>query len=524
VQLPLLVAVALALALGSNAGLAAASTVRLTIGVVGPVGSLDITTGTGDVAREVWRLQYPTLTALTADTLSPTPGLADAWSPSADGQTWTYTLRPGLAWSDEQPVTAADVVYSLNRARDEHWPYAGTTFDDLTAAAVDDRTVSVTAGGDPGALPTLLLHVVPQHVFERGTDVDDAGAVGAGDWNVVERTDDEVRMAVRERPGRPRLDEIVFRSHEDSDALVDAIDRGRIDVAAGIDAGDYEQVRGLDGVTAIHASDGDQWILRVTPQSPPAVHVPVLGQAIDRVQLVADVAGGVGRAMEIPVVARDTTWQLPKSEAERLAGQVDYAPARARRAIEQLGGTPRVTLAEPRDRIEARIADFVERSLTDAGMDVERVAGAAAELTVVRRDPSDDPGPALRPYACTTGCDAEFQQQYERYMATRDTTTRVDAVHEMTRRLVAQGEVVLFAPDELQAFRTDNVTGLLREPDDVRLVVFWPSVQAYQEVVPTSVPGGEDIPTSAFVLIALVVVGATAAALVVAARVRSPHN
>ena len=62
--------------------------------------------------------------------------------------------RPqGLTWSDGKPVTAADVVYSLEHARDEDWPYAGGSFVGLQAHASDERTVKVTsnAGSGPGA-------------------------------------------------------------------------------------------------------------------------------------------------------------------------------------------------------------------------------------------------------------------------------------------------------------------------------------------------------------------------------------
>lgn len=43
------------------------------------------------------------------------PQMVESHSVSADRLTWTFTLRPGLAFHDDQPVTAADVVASLVR-------------------------------------------------------------------------------------------------------------------------------------------------------------------------------------------------------------------------------------------------------------------------------------------------------------------------------------------------------------------------------------------------------------------------
>src|SRR6266436_3129581 len=48
------------------------------------------------------------------------PQMVDKWETSADGLTWTFTLRDGLEWHDGKPVTAEDCVASLKRwsARD----------------------------------------------------------------------------------------------------------------------------------------------------------------------------------------------------------------------------------------------------------------------------------------------------------------------------------------------------------------------------------------------------------------------
>ena len=43
-----------------------------------------------------------------------TPGLAESWEVGADQRTWTFKLRKGLRWSDGQPLTADDVVFTFN--------------------------------------------------------------------------------------------------------------------------------------------------------------------------------------------------------------------------------------------------------------------------------------------------------------------------------------------------------------------------------------------------------------------------
>lgn len=49
---------------------------------------------------------------------SPIPGLAESWTLSPDGRTYTFAIRTNAAWSTGEPITAADVVYSWRRALD----------------------------------------------------------------------------------------------------------------------------------------------------------------------------------------------------------------------------------------------------------------------------------------------------------------------------------------------------------------------------------------------------------------------
>jgi oligopeptide transport system substrate-binding protein len=46
---------------------------------------------------------------------APLPGVAERWEASADGLTWTFRLRAGARWSNGDPVTAHDFVWSFRR-------------------------------------------------------------------------------------------------------------------------------------------------------------------------------------------------------------------------------------------------------------------------------------------------------------------------------------------------------------------------------------------------------------------------
>ena len=71
------------------------------------------------------------------------PGLADSWTVSEDGLTYTLKIRDAK-FSDGSPLTAADAAFSLLRIRDDEgslWSDSYTVID--TAEATDDRTLVI---------------------------------------------------------------------------------------------------------------------------------------------------------------------------------------------------------------------------------------------------------------------------------------------------------------------------------------------------------------------------------------------
>jgi len=67
---------------------------------------------------DVVRAIYEGLTEVDSKTLEAIPGVAEKWSVSDDGKTWTFTLRDDAQWSNGRAVTANDFVRSWNRLLD----------------------------------------------------------------------------------------------------------------------------------------------------------------------------------------------------------------------------------------------------------------------------------------------------------------------------------------------------------------------------------------------------------------------
>ncbi len=59
---------------------------------------------------------YETLVEIDPATLQPVPGLAESWTVSEDGQTFTFKIRQGRVFASGNPVTAKDAAFSIQRA------------------------------------------------------------------------------------------------------------------------------------------------------------------------------------------------------------------------------------------------------------------------------------------------------------------------------------------------------------------------------------------------------------------------
>lgn len=89
------------------------------------------------------------------------PGVAQRWQQSAEGQTWTFYLRPNAKWSNGDPITAQDFVYSWRRFADPatQSPYASYLVNMRLA-----NSVEVTAGKLP--LEALGIRALDDHTVQ----------------------------------------------------------------------------------------------------------------------------------------------------------------------------------------------------------------------------------------------------------------------------------------------------------------------------------------------------------------------
>ncbi len=118
------------------------------------------------------------LTFKGADVTKPVPDLA-TMKESADAKTFTFTLEKGRHFSDGSPVTADDVVFSLNRVIGIKGN-PSFLLDGATITKVDDSTVQIVTANPTPALPYILPN--PALGIVNSTKVKaEGGSTGADD-------------------------------------------------------------------------------------------------------------------------------------------------------------------------------------------------------------------------------------------------------------------------------------------------------------------------------------------------------
>ena len=164
--------------------------------------------------------------------------LAESMESNEDGTVWTCKLKPDLKWSDGEPLTADDVVFTIN-AHHENNPSLYVNGEPILAEATDETTVTFTLPAPSASAFELLsaeLFILPQHFFEpKGTfDVNmlEETPVGAGPYVLDEYMTGQY-LSFSKNPnyvlGEANIDNIVYRVIEKDDTATLALQSGEVD-------------------------------------------------------------------------------------------------------------------------------------------------------------------------------------------------------------------------------------------------------------------------------------------------------
>jgi peptide/nickel transport system substrate-binding protein len=180
---------------------------------------------------------YNTLVTTNAS-LEPVPSLAEDWSISDDGLTYTFNLRPGVKWHNGRDFVAEDVKYTYERILDPET--ASPSSSDLasidTIEVPDDSTVVITLKApDSSFLAKLMgssISIVAREAVEEFGDLRQ-NMVGTGPFRFVEYVPNSM-VTLESNPdyweeGLPYVDVMEMQIIPDQTARTTALTSGTVD-------------------------------------------------------------------------------------------------------------------------------------------------------------------------------------------------------------------------------------------------------------------------------------------------------
>lgn len=318
-----------------------------------------IATGVGD--QQVLLGIYPLLTQ-TAENGDPEPYLATKWTTSPDHLTWTFTLRPGLKWSDGQPLTAKDVAWTYNLIMSNST--AGTANGQLvsnfksvtapspTSVVITTKSPEANVANVGDTIPVVPEHVWAAHVKDLASFKNQATpVVGYGPWKLTGYATNQY-ATLSANPdfyaGAPAFKTLISQYYSNSDAAIDALRTGSLDEIDDMSAAQYQALKHANGV-GLYPTESNIWeAIEVNPGArtksgkkfgngnPLLTNQTVrkaLALSINRPELVSKVYDGLGEpgAGYWPPAYPQYWWTPPAAESQA------YNPAEANKILDAAG-------------------------------------------------------------------------------------------------------------------------------------------------------------------------------------------
>ena len=465
----------------------------------------------------VWSLTWDLLTNFSPEDLGPVPGIAESWEVSEDKKTVTYTLAD-RNWSDGEPITSADVKYSLEVLGEEGYLFSGYTSSITRIETPDPKTVVIhTNKPDARLIGGLFVYILPKHIWgevpveELTRDYQpELPMVGSGPYIVTEFSRGRIIRMERnpEWTGpQPAFDEIQYIKYGNQDGVERALRLGEIDMIVEVDPSTFTRFEEEDDIEVLSSPSPSYTELgfNICPRelcpdaerneaiTDPSVR-QALAYAVDRNRINEIAARGTSTIGQGILPSYYGTFFEPPDPA------YDWNQETARQLLDDAGWVDNGE-GEPRTRGDETLEfDLAVRSESSYNIQAARlVAEQAAQVGIVinvdvmsvdklteitTRKVDGKAAPAFDtfiwgwggdPYdpnfllsILTTGeignlsdsfySNPEYDRLYEEQLAEFDVDTRRDLIHQMVNLVQEDmGYLILTEDANLQAYRTDRI-------------------------------------------------------------------
>ncbi|MBX3001966.1 MAG: ABC transporter substrate-binding protein [Caldilineaceae bacterium] len=279
------------------------------------------------------------------DELRPYPGLAENWTLSPDGLTWTFDLRQDVNFSDGEPFNAEAAVAAIERFRVVSGRpsifLGGINFPEIygnptAIEVVDEFTFRIVYDTPRPLLPYSIANhysaMLSPKVFAENGDI--VGLpIGTGPYKLVDWRRDQYAVLERNEnywSEKPTLTKITLRIYPDANSRLSALKSGEVDALVELGAVLSAQARDLrndpEFVVSDHVSACSSQI-SFNGTQPPFDDVRLrqaVSLAVDREGLVRDLLYGYATPAQSILISPNKLWLNQEPEA-----QLRYDPEEA---------------------------------------------------------------------------------------------------------------------------------------------------------------------------------------------------
>lgn len=301
--------------------------------------------------------------------------LAESYEISDDEKVYTFKLRQDVKFHDGTPMTADDVVYSINRTIEKGWAA------DMTAAIdkvekVDDYTVKLILkkpfGAMLGSLASPYFSIMSKsYAEENGEDAVERKPMGTGAYKFVEWVSgDHISLEANEEyfGGAPSIKNITFKPITDKNTGLVALQAGETDVFLNVNTSDIETVKSDDNLAFYETDLAAVLSLNMNIEVAPLDDVKVrqaINYAINKDNIITGALEGNGTP------ANSAISPTCDGYSDKVTGY-DYDPEKAKALLKESGNENlNLTIKIKEDTKVQKVAQVIQADLKAVGINVE---------------------------------------------------------------------------------------------------------------------------------------------------------
>jgi peptide/nickel transport system substrate-binding protein len=326
------------------------------------------------------------------------PDLAQSWDVSRDAKTFTFRLRQGVKWSDGQPFSADDVVFTITQAaqfgpsayigyQPTEWyqvagaeQAAGTSKPVAGVKALDDHTVRIKLAA-PNAeyirnLTDAVYSIVPKHILENTTaktiktsDFTTKAPIGTGPYTIEKYVPNQY-IEFKANPdyfgGAPKIGTLFFKLSVKPETAVAQMESGELQLVLDFNPADEGRLQRIDGAKSEYVLSPAAEFIQFRVDNPQVADKRVrqaIYYAIDRRAMLKNLFGGHG----------EVRWTFPGfDQSDPSLDRYPHDPGKAHQLLQQAGfdfKAPLKLLYSPDiDAFWKQMAPVIQQNLKDAGI------------------------------------------------------------------------------------------------------------------------------------------------------------